>query len=219
MTRADVDELARQLAVARANGRKLLIPFLTAGHPDPGSSAAVLAALGGAGADAIELGMPFSDPLADGPVIAAASERALAEGMTLAAVCRLAADRGPRRFPRRGRDREILMKSITMSLDGARTYSEAEINAALLAWKREVGAAIETDHVTLRRLLVDHGQLERTADGTAYRVGHPPSPVAFGLEVDDIDVRATIAAYREYSARRQRTSGAPPGRTSCPRSC
>lgn len=93
MTRTDVDALAHRLAAARERGRKLLIPFLTAGHPDLESSAAAVAALGAAGADAIELGMPFSDPLADGPVIAAASERALARGTTLAGVCRLAGDR------------------------------------------------------------------------------------------------------------------------------
>jgi tryptophan synthase alpha chain len=90
-----VDELARRLAAARAGGRKLLIPFLTAGDPDLGSTARAVAALGAVGADAIELGMPFSDPLADGPGIAAASERALARGTSLAQVCRLAADRPP----------------------------------------------------------------------------------------------------------------------------
>ncbi|HEX2483649.1 MAG TPA: DUF2087 domain-containing protein [Myxococcota bacterium] len=119
-------------------------------------------------------------------------------------LCRLGADRGPRRFPRKRRDREILMKSITMTLESARTYSEAEMNGALLSWKREVAPAIETDHVTLRRLLVDHGHLERTVDGRVYRVGYPSRPIAFDLEVDDIDVRATIAAYREYSERRRR---------------
>lgn len=97
MTRENevVDDLARRLDAARAGGRKLLIPFLTAGHPDLVSSARALAALGGAGADAIELGVPFSDPLADGPVIAAASERALAGGTTLGRALGLAAERPP----------------------------------------------------------------------------------------------------------------------------
>ena len=104
------------------------------------------------------------------------------------------------------------MKSITMTLESARTYSEAEMNGALLSWKREVAPAIETDHVTLRRLLVDHGHLERTVDGRVYRVGYPSRPIAFDLEVDDIDVRATIAAYREYSERRRsRGKPTPPG--------
>ena len=116
-------------------------------------------------------------------------------------LCLLGADRGPRRFPRRPRDREILMKSIVMGLDSRRTYREPEVDDALLAWKRDVAPAIETDHVTVRRLLVDYGHLERTRDGGAYRVGFPPRPVAFDLEVDEIDVRATVAAYRDHVAR------------------
>ncbi|MDJ0869824.1 MAG: DUF2087 domain-containing protein [Myxococcota bacterium] len=119
-------------------------------------------------------------------------------------LCLLGADRGPRRFPRRTRDRQILMKSIVMLLESSRTYSELEINERLRDWCRDVAPAIDTDHVTLRRLLVDHGQLERSADGRAYRVGFPPGAVAFDLEVDDVDVRATIAAYLDHVRRRPR---------------
>ncbi len=117
-------------------------------------------------------------------------------------LCLLAADRGPRRFPRKQHDRLILMKSIRMILDSERSYDEAEINEAIVEWKRDVAPAIEADHVTVRRLLVDYGQLERTADGRAYRVGFPPGPMAFDLEVDDIDVRATVAAYLDQVSRR-----------------
>lgn len=116
-------------------------------------------------------------------------------------LCRLGADRGPRRFPRKPRDREILMKSIVMVMDSSRSYTEREVNALLRQWNREVAPAIDCDHVTLRRLLVDYGQLERTADGQEYRVGFPPRPVAFDLEIDDIDVRATIAAYIDHAQR------------------
>lgn len=122
-------------------------------------------------------------------------------------LCRLGADRGPRRFPRRQRDRQILMKSLTMCLDSTRSYGEAEINAALGDWNRSVAPAIECDHVTLRRLLVDYGHLERTPDGSTYRVGFPARPVAFALEVDDIDLPATITAYLEYTERRGRPGG------------
>ena len=122
-------------------------------------------------------------------------------------LCLLGADRGPRGFPRKRRDRQILMKSILMLLDSARSYTEAEINDEIRAWNRNVAPAIQTDHVTVRRLLVDHGHLERTADGRAYRVGFPPVAVAFDLEVDDIDVRATIAAYLDQAARRVRSRG------------
>lgn len=126
-------------------------------------------------------------------------------------LCRLAADRGPRGFPRRRRDRQILMKSMLMDLDSGRTYAEAEINELLMRWKREVAPAIETDHVTLRRLLVDHGHLERTADGRSYRMAFPPDPVAFDLEVDSLDLRATIAAFRDQQARRRRRRRPPGG--------
>jgi hypothetical protein len=116
-------------------------------------------------------------------------------------LCRLGADRGPRGFPRKRRDREILMKSIVLGLDGGREYREREINERLIAWSREVAPAIQVDHVTLRRLLVDHGHLERTADGSQYRVGFPPGMVAFDLEIFDLDLRATIGAYRERRRR------------------
>ena len=119
-------------------------------------------------------------------------------------LCRVGADRGPRRFPRKPRDREILMKSIVMRLDSRRAYTENEVNEWLQDWKRQVAPAISSDHVTLRRLLIDYGHLERTADGRTYRVGFPTRAVAFDLEVDDIDIRATIAAYRDYSERRRR---------------
>ena len=119
-------------------------------------------------------------------------------------LCLVGADRGPRGFPRKLHDRRILMKSIVMLMDGDRTYREDEINELLLGWTREVAPAIDTDHVTLRRLLVDAGQLERTADGRVYRVGFPPRPIAFDLEVDDIDVRATVAAYVENARERRR---------------
>ncbi len=62
--------------------RKLLIPFLTAGHPEPTWFEPLLKAMDRNGADFIEIGVPFSDPIADGPAIQAASQRALANGVT-----------------------------------------------------------------------------------------------------------------------------------------
>lgn len=66
----------------RSRGRRALIPFFCGGHPAPGTTAAVLPALERAGASVIEVGIPFSDPIADGPVIAAAMHDALARGST-----------------------------------------------------------------------------------------------------------------------------------------
>ena len=72
-----------RFAALRAAGRKALIPFVTAGDPDPAATVPLLHALVEAGADLLELGVPFSDPMADGPVIQRASERALAHHVTL----------------------------------------------------------------------------------------------------------------------------------------
>ena len=63
----------------KKNKKKALIPFLTAGDPSPSVTATLMHKLVDAGSDIIELGMPFSDPMADGPVIQRASERALAQ--------------------------------------------------------------------------------------------------------------------------------------------
>jgi tryptophan synthase alpha chain len=73
-------------AALRAQGRQGLIPFLTAGDPDPARTVEFMHALAAGGADVIELGVPFSDPMADGPVIQRASERALARGVSLRTV-------------------------------------------------------------------------------------------------------------------------------------
>ncbi len=70
----------------QAQGKKGLIPFITAGDPEPGWTVRLMHALADNGADVIELGVPFSDPMADGPVIQRASERALARGVSLAEV-------------------------------------------------------------------------------------------------------------------------------------
>ncbi|RKP47643.1 tryptophan synthase subunit alpha [Trinickia fusca] len=70
-------------AALAAQRRKGLIPFMTAGDPDPAKTVEFMHALVAGGADVIELGVPFSDPMADGPVIQRSSERALARGVSL----------------------------------------------------------------------------------------------------------------------------------------
>jgi len=67
----------------RGRGRTALIPFVTAGDPEPGVTVSLMHAMVDAGADLIELGVPFSDPIADGPVIQRATERALAHKVSL----------------------------------------------------------------------------------------------------------------------------------------
>ncbi|MGE4429927.1 MAG: tryptophan synthase subunit alpha [Sphingobium sp.] len=78
------DRIASTFARCRAQGRAALITFITGGDPTPADTAAVLDALVEGGADVIELGMPFTDPMADGPAIQAANLRALGAGTTTA---------------------------------------------------------------------------------------------------------------------------------------
>jgi tryptophan synthase alpha chain len=78
-----VNRIDARFAELKATGRKGLIPFVTAGDPHPEGMVALLHALVQGGADLIEVGVPFSDPMADGPVIQHASERALARGVGL----------------------------------------------------------------------------------------------------------------------------------------
>ncbi len=75
--------IAARFKTVADEGRAALITFIMAGDPDPDTAAKILAALPSAGADLIEVGMPFTDPMADGPAIQAAGLRALAGGMTL----------------------------------------------------------------------------------------------------------------------------------------
>lgn len=78
-----MSRLAHRFAALKAAGRKALIPYITAGDPEPGVTVAALHALVKAGADVLELGVPFSDPMADGPTITFGHERALKHGVSL----------------------------------------------------------------------------------------------------------------------------------------
>ena len=80
MTKTNETRIDRRFAALKEQGRAALVTFVTAGDPDLETSKAILAGLPGAGADVIELGMPFSDPMADGPAIQASSLRALKAG-------------------------------------------------------------------------------------------------------------------------------------------
>jgi tryptophan synthase alpha chain len=81
-----MSRIAATFAALKKQGRKALIPFITAGDPHPSMTVALMHALVAGGADVIELGVPFSDPMADGPVIQRASERALVHGVSLTQV-------------------------------------------------------------------------------------------------------------------------------------
>jgi len=82
-TRSGVARIAAAFSAARAAGRGALIPYLCAGDPDLDTTADMLVVLGKARVDIVEVGIPYGDPLADGPTIAAAAQRALAAGTTI----------------------------------------------------------------------------------------------------------------------------------------
>ncbi|HEX4027922.1 MAG TPA: tryptophan synthase subunit alpha [Rhizomicrobium sp.] len=84
-----MSRLAAKFAAVKKEGRAAFVPFITAGDPDMETSFAILEKLPAAGADVIELGMPFSDPMADGPVVQASSVRALKAGANMAKVLKM----------------------------------------------------------------------------------------------------------------------------------
>lgn len=96
-------------ARAKAEGRAALVIYLMGGDPDPATSDGMLVAAGSAGADVLEIGIPFSDPLADGPTIQAAGQRALAAGMTVPRAMELAHGVSDRLRSQRGDDAPALV--------------------------------------------------------------------------------------------------------------
>jgi tryptophan synthase alpha chain len=90
------ERIAAAFATAREEGRAALMPYMMGGFPDRDASSEIAAAYAGSGADLIELGVPFSDPLADGPVIHAAATSALSAGATLDSVLELCSEVGGR---------------------------------------------------------------------------------------------------------------------------
>jgi tryptophan synthase alpha chain len=110
------------------DGRKALIPFITAGDPAPDMSLALMQALVAGGADIIELGVPFSDPMADGPTIQRASERALAAGMTLKKVLALVGE-----FRATGDLTPVVLMGYANPIDamGAQAFADAAAAAGV----------------------------------------------------------------------------------------
>lgn len=87
-----MSRIASLFTTLKQQGKQALIPYITAGDPQPSATVGLMHALVGAGADIIELGVPFSDPMADGPVIQLACERALAHGTSLSMVLDMVAE-------------------------------------------------------------------------------------------------------------------------------
>lgn len=105
------DRIDRRFAALKVEGRAAFVAYVMAGDPDAATSLAIIKGLPGAGADIIELGFPFSDPMAEGPPIQRAAQRALANGMTLKATLDLA-----RAFREGDQDTPIIMMGYTNPL-------------------------------------------------------------------------------------------------------
>ncbi len=104
--------IAQRLSSLRANQRKALVAYITAGDPNPSATVPAMHALVAGGADILELGIPFTDPEADGPAIQAGAERALAAGTRLANVFEMVAE-----FRSRDADTPVLLMGYLNSIE------------------------------------------------------------------------------------------------------
>jgi tryptophan synthase alpha chain len=202
-----VSRLARRFAELKRNGRAALVPYITAGDPDKAASVPLMHVLVEAGADVLELGVPFSDPSADGPVIQRACERALKHGTTLAEVLDMVREfrRGDARTP------VVLMGYLNpVEIFGAERFAAAAADAGVdgvltvdmppeeaepLA---ELLRARGLDPVFLLAPTTDAARLKRiceTASGFVYYVSLKGVTGAANLDVNE--VRRRIESVRQ----------------------
>lgn len=125
---SDHAEIQATFERLQAQGRKALIPFITAGDPDPAQTVELMHTLVEAGADVIELGVPFSDPMADGPTIQRASERALAKGVSLRQVLSMVAN-----FRADDNETPVVLMGYANPIEamGLRTFAAAAFDAGV----------------------------------------------------------------------------------------
>ena len=123
-----MNRIDRRFAALKAAGRTGLVPFVTAGDPSPAHAVALMHALVEAGADLIELGVPFSDPMADGPVIQHASERAIGKGVGLGDVLRWVGE-----FRQRDADTPVVLMGYLnpIEMHGYARFAEAAMQAGV----------------------------------------------------------------------------------------
>ncbi|MDD3837971.1 MAG: tryptophan synthase subunit alpha [Phenylobacterium sp.] len=127
------ERIEARFAALKAEGRSAFVAYVMAGDPDPATSREIVKGLPAAGADLIELGFPFSDPVAEGPPIQKAAQRALAAGMTLRGVFELAAD-----FRRGDQDTPLILMGylnliVSMGFSAfARAAAEAGIDGVIV---------------------------------------------------------------------------------------
>jgi len=204
-----MSRIDHRFAALKAAGRTGLIPFVTAGDPAPEHTVALMHALVESGADLIELGVPFSDPMADGPVIQHASERALAKGVGLADVLGWVAQ-----FRQRDKDTPVVLmgylnpieihgyarfaaEAVQAGVDGVLLVDCPLEESAVLAPLREAG---------LRRILLAApttaperlAKLCAAAEGFLYYVSF--AGITGAARLSTADIAARVADLRAHAA-------------------
>lgn len=203
-----MSRIAETFTRLQAAGEKALIPFITAGDPDPGLTVSLMHGLVDGGADVIELGVPFSDPMADGPVIQRASERALLHKVGLRNVLDMV-----REFRRSNQQTPVVLmgylnpvhvlgyevfakEAAAAGVDGVLTVDcppeeAAELSAALTAARLDPVFLIAPTTPMARVK-----QIAALARGYVYYVSLKGVTGAGNLDIDD--VARKIAALREF---------------------
>ena len=204
-----MSRIAQRFADLRREGRAAFIPFITAGDPDPETSFAVLERLPSAGADVIELGVPFSDPMADGPAIQASSLRALNGGMTLPKVLGLV-----RRFRESDKSTPIILMgyfnpihaygTARFAADAAATGVDGLITVDLPpeedAVLREPAIAHGLDVIRLATPTTDDSRLAAVLDGASGFLYYVSVAGVTGTRAfTEADVRRAIARLKAHS--------------------
>jgi tryptophan synthase alpha chain len=193
--------IAEMFARLRAEGRTALIPFITAGDPTPDVTVPLMHRMVAAGADLIELGVPFSDPIADGPVIQRATERALAAGVRLADVLEMV-----RAFRAEDTRTPVVLMGYLNPIEimGTETFASAAagagVDGALIVdvppeEAEYVAEALRPQGLDLVYLLAPTSDAERiariagVASGFVYYVAVKGVTGAGNLDIDSVDAK------------------------------
>jgi tryptophan synthase alpha chain len=199
-----MSRIAARFSACRAQGRTALIPFITAGDPSPEITLTLMHQLVASGADIIELGVPFSDPIADGPVIQRATERALAQGMSLRRLLALV-----REFRTRDADTPVVLMGYLNPIevlgygDFAAQAAQAGVDGALIVdvppeEGHELVAALKAQALDLVYLLAPTSDAERIerigalASGFVYYVSVKGVTGAGNLDLEAVAERLDL---------------------------
>ena len=204
-----MSRIAKRLQTLKADGRQALIPYVTAGDPNPQITVPLMHAMVAAGADIIELGIPFSDPMADGPVIQRAAERALEYGTSLRDVLAMVTE-----FRQQDSDTPVVLMGYLNPVEVmgyeafARAASEAGIDGVLSVdlppeEAHDLLAALKAhglDPIFLLAPTTDDERIEKicaVASGYVYYVALKGVTGAGGLDVQSVADK--LAQIRQHT--------------------